>query len=125
MMLANLDIIYATPWVRMNPFMGGALTGWILYKKRAEKVAPRRRWVHAYWSAALVVFLVSLFFTYARDVSPVYCAVVFSLGKFAFGLFIGSVVLMCHWGCGGNYNGHLLRSHVVRFAYCLSNYRHS
>lgn len=97
----NLNDLYTLPWVRMNPFLGGALFGWILYKLRSSKWQPSKLWVMVYWSVAAVVFAYSIFFTYDREITTVSCALMLSIGKYAFGLYIGSIILMCQRGNGG------------------------
>lgn len=89
------------PWTRMNPFLGGAAVGWILYKLNGKTVILRRHSVVMYWCGSGLLFLFTIFMTYKRDILIVLCATMLSLGKYIFGLYIGSIIMMCHLGYGG------------------------
>lgn len=126
--MANLNMLYAHPIVRASPFMGGALCGWVLYRSTRtsthSKHATVSGWaVAVYWTLAAVVFFASIFYTYARDrIAVAHCAVFWSLGKFAFGVYIGSVVLMCQWGHGGRLTrvfAHAGFQHVSKLTYAV------
>lgn len=60
----------------------------------------RKRTCVAYWTAALIVFVTSLYSMYFKDVPSILFAMTFSVGRFLLALFWGSVLLMCHLGYG-------------------------
>lgn len=88
----------------MNPFMSGIFFGWFIYRVNCGK-PPTFRYItiRLYWALAVCVFMGTIFMTYKRDLMPIWCALMMSVGKFVFGLYIGSIVLMCHLGYGSNY----------------------
>lgn len=97
----TIDTLYIKPYTRFNPYLGGLLIGYILYKIKDTKIELKSTTVVAFWTIAVVIFSFTLHMTYKRDVITWLCALWFSLGKFMFGLFIGSVVLICQLGYGG------------------------
>lgn len=96
----NSDTLYAKPWTRIGPFLGGGFCGWILYKIKGKPVKLNQCLVALYWIVTFVIFIFTIFMTYKRDLMVVLCALMWSLGKYVFGLYIGSIVVMCHFGYG-------------------------
>lgn len=120
--MANLNMLYANPVIRMSPFLGGAFCGWLLYKTRYAKFRPGVLWVALYWSLVVVLFGGSIFYTYNRNIQAGHCALLWSLGKFVFGLYIGSIMLMCHWGNGELLKrvfAHALFQHLSKLTYSI------
>lgn len=120
--MANLNMLYAHPVIRMSPFLGGAFCGWLLYRTRYAKFRPGPVWVALYWALVAAFFVGSIFYTYNRDITPGLCAILWSIGKFVFGLYIGSIVLMCHWGNGELLKqlfGHALFQHLSKVTYSI------
>lgn len=106
----------------MNPYLGGILIGWILYKTREAKRQTNACCTWLYWLLAAAVFCISILFTSYRNIPAVYCAIILSIGKFAFGLFVGSMVLMCAWGNGGRLNAlfsHWIYQHYSKLTYSI------
>lgn len=110
MVEANSSVLYTKPWTRMNPFLSGAAIGWLLYKVNGKSISFSGLYVFAYWLVAAALFAFTIFMTYKRDILPVLCATMLSLGKYIFGLFIGSLIVMSHLGYGGNF---VLPSHAI------------
>lgn len=99
---SNSNWLYTKPWMRINPFMGGAFIGWLIHRMNCGKPpAFRHLTVWLYWTMATCVFFYTIFMTYKRDAQPIWFALLLSIGKFVFGLYIGSIVMMCHFGYGG------------------------
>lgn len=101
----TIDYLYIKPYTRFSPYLGGLLIGYILYKIKDKKIELKSTTVVAFWTVAVVIFSFTLHMTYKRDVITWLCALWFSLGKFMFGLFIGSVILICQLGYGGKQRG--------------------
>lgn len=97
----TIDTLYIKPYTRFNPYLGGLLIGYILYKIKDTKIELKSTTVVAFWTIAVIIFSFTIHMTYKRDVQTWLCSLWFSLGKFSFGLFIGSVVLICQLGYGG------------------------
>ncbi|KAG4067536.1 hypothetical protein HA402_005308 [Bradysia odoriphaga] len=100
----TIDTLYIKPYTRFNPYLGGLLIGYILYKIKDTKIDLKCTTVIAFWTLAVVIFSFTIHMTYKRDVQTWICSLWFSLGKFLFGLFIGSVVLICQLGYGGAFS---------------------
>lgn len=86
--------------MRMSPYLAGGITGYIIVTVAPLKFNLRKRTCVAYWTAALIVFLTSLYSMYFKDVPSILFAMTFSVGRFLLALFWGSVLLMCHLGYG-------------------------
>lgn len=87
----------------MNPFLSGAAIGWLLYKLNGKSISFTGLQVVVYWCVATVLFAITIFMTYKRDILPILCATILSVGKYIFGLFIGSLIVMSHLGYGGKF----------------------
>lgn len=85
----------------MNSYLGGALIGWILYQCKDKTIEVGSYLVKFYWFLCTIVFIGSLFMSYKRDIPSILFAIIHSAGKFAFAIFIGSIILMCNLGYGG------------------------
>ncbi|KAJ6641361.1 Nose resistant to fluoxetine protein 6 [Pseudolycoriella hygida] len=107
----TIDILYISPYTRFNPYLGGLLIGYVLYKIRDTKIELKPSTVVTLWTTAVVIFSFTVHMTYKRDVQTWLASLWFSLGKFSFGLFIGSVILICQLGYGGAFND-AMTSHI-------------
>lgn len=116
----TIDTLYIKPYTRFNPYLGGLLIGYILYKIKDTKIELNSTSVVAFWTIAVVIFSFTIHMTYKRDVQTWLCSLWFSLGKFSFGLFIGSVVLICQLGYGGRRSSLKKKISISHQLYILS-----
>lgn len=59
----TIDTLYIKPYTRFNPYLGGILIGYILYKIKDKKIELRSTTVVAFWTIAVVVFSFTLHMT--------------------------------------------------------------
>lgn len=101
MLEQTIDKLYIRPWTRMNPYLGGVLMGWILYQCKDKTIEVGSYLVKFFWCLCTIIFIGSLFMTYKRDIPTVLFALIHSVGKYTFAVFIGAIILMCNLGYGG------------------------
>lgn len=97
-----MDVLYIKPWTRMNPYLAGTLFGWILFKFPNKSITIRKSLIVIFWILTSVLFVITIFMSYDREMGTFYCALIHSVGKYLFGLFIGGIILMCRLGYGSN-----------------------
>lgn len=103
-LLSNLGQYYVAPWMRMQPYLVGAIIGFVMHKLKDLKIKRPKYFVESYWTITIPIFLLTLFITYFKNISYVFFAITFSVGRFCLSLFLGSMVIMCHLGYGGLIN---------------------
>ncbi|XP_055378338.1 O-acyltransferase like protein-like [Condylostylus longicornis] len=121
---STLEALYVKPWVRVNPYFGGALMGWALYKtnnKGGAKISFPTLTV--FWLTAVVIYLITIFMTYFRNTPSIIVAIIMSFGKMIFGIFIGTIIYLCQQGYGGIFNN-MMSSKIFLFMnkFCYSIY---
>ncbi|KAH8343231.1 hypothetical protein KR059_007193 [Drosophila kikkawai] len=113
--------IYTSPFVRVLPYILGAVTAWLLLKNRLqlELSEPRERQC---WHLALVVFFACIYSTVKRDLGPLMAITLFVMGRLFFSL---SVCWMVAGSCQGRgvWWSRLLEAkgfqHVSRLSYAI------
>lgn len=108
--------------MRMQPYLGGVITGYIMIQFKNHKLIINNFFVVIYWTLTSITILITLFATYFKDVPLVYFAITFSVGRVFLAIIWGSIVMMCHFGYGGILNRILSSSilmHINKLAYLI------
>lgn len=88
----------------MHPYLAGVTVGYFMFQMK-DKVFQKNRFISiSYWMVAFTVFFLSLFITMFKDATNLKFALTLSLGRYLLGLFVGSTVVMLHFGYGGFVN---------------------
>lgn len=104
-LLANLDVFYTPPWMRILPYMVGILVGVLWVRMDSSKVhITNSSWVRAYWFAVGGVAVASLFGIYFKTAPDWMFAVGFSVGRLVLSLCWASAIVACAVGHGGAFN---------------------
>lgn len=82
----------------------GATVGYIMFQIKDKKFPDSQFVTISYWTVTLPVLVGTLFITYFKDSTNFPFALALSFGRYFMGLFIGSIVVMCHLGYGGVIN---------------------
>ncbi|KAJ6632736.1 Nose resistant to fluoxetine protein 6 [Pseudolycoriella hygida] len=120
--LYHLDEFYIEPWNRMHPYLAGCAVGYVMFKIKDKKFPKNRFITVSYCTGAIVTFVATLFSTSFTGATSLIFALALSFGRFFMGLFIGSIVVMCHIGYGGMMNtfvSHRLFVHVNKVTYVM------
>lgn len=88
----------------MHPYLAGCTVGYIMFRMKGKKLPDNRYITVSYWIATMLIFFGTLFIMWFKDVSAVNYALALSFGRYFMGLFVGSWILMCHYGYGGVVN---------------------
>lgn len=88
----------------MHPYLAGCTVGYIMYQIKDIKLPKHPLITVSYWISAVVVILATLFITSFKDATNLNFALGMSFGRYFMGLFVGSLVVMCHFGYGGIIN---------------------
>lgn len=122
-MLANLEVFYTPPWMRILPYMIGILVGVMWVRMDGFKVhITNSSWIRAYWSAVGVVVVASLFGIYFKSAPEWMFAFGFSVGRLVLGLCWGSAIIVCAVGHGGSFSRMLscrMFVHLDRLTYMM------
>lgn len=100
----HLDEFYFEPWNRMHPYLAGCTVGYIMFQIKDKKFPKSPVITISYWIVALTVIVATLFVSAFKDATNLNFALALSLGRYFMGLFVGSLVVMCHFGYGGFIN---------------------
>lgn len=100
----HLDEFYIEPWNRMHPYLAGATVGYIMFRIKDRKFQKNRLVTISYWIFAIPIILATLFLTELKDSSNISFALALTFGRYLMGLFVGSIVIMCHLGYGTIFN---------------------
>lgn len=142
---SRIDVIYSTlnqlyvkPWVRIPPYVGGAITGWFMHGLHQQKTPSseqevtlqrrnsnllRRLATQSFWFLAFLIYIATNFMSYWRSTPSWAVASIMSVGKFIFALCIGGVIIQCSRGHGGILNRLLsARPFLFLSKFCFSIY---
>lgn len=100
----HLDEFYVEPWNRMHPYLAGCTVGYTMFQMKDKKFRKSPVITISYWTVASTVVIGTLFVTSFKDSSSLKFALALSFGRYFMGLFVGSIVVMCHFGYGGIIN---------------------
>lgn len=111
------DDLYMKPWIRVAPYQAGVLMAYMAHTIQNRQPFKVGLWKNRVVWALIIAFMVMPIFTSShRSDVPVWgCSLMYSLGKFIYGLTIGLVILLCQTGNGGRINTLLSHSSFVRF----------
>lgn len=121
-LLANLDVFYTPPWMRILPYMAGIAAGVLLAHLRRIKFTATQRYVRLFWLQFAVVCTISLFAMYFKTVPVWTFAAAFSVGRLVIALSWASAVLACALGMGGEvatWLGGRVFVHLDRLTYAM------
>ncbi|XP_061401258.1 uncharacterized protein LOC133337009 [Musca vetustissima] len=138
---STLNQLYVKPWVRIPPYFGGAIMGWVMHwlqktnphHSEPEQVAselhdrPSNRFrtiaTQVFWLLTFIIYIATNFMSYWRSTPSWAVASIMSVGKLIFALFIGGIIIQCSRGHGGILN-RLLSSRPFLFLnkFCFSIY---
>ncbi|XP_033159440.1 nose resistant to fluoxetine protein 6 [Drosophila mauritiana] len=113
--------IYTSPFVRVLPYILGAVTAWLLQENRIQLEISEQK-ERACWHFALFVFFACIYSTVKRDLGPLMAITLFVMGRLFFSL---SVCWMIARSCGGRgvWWSRLLEAkgfqHVSRLSYAI------
>lgn len=79
--------IYTSPFVRILPYILGAITAWILLEKRLQLELSDMQ-ERSCWHFALFVFFTCIYSTIKRDLGSLLAISLFVLGRFFFSLSV-------------------------------------
>lgn len=85
----------------MHPYLAGATVGYIMFLLKDKKFQKNRFVTISYWTVAVIGIIASMFLTALKDSSNISFALALSFGRYLLGLFVGSLIVMCHFGYGG------------------------
>lgn len=88
----------------MHPYLAGCTVGYIMFLMKDKKFPESLFITISYWIGAIIVIVVALFVTSFKESSNLTFALALSFGRYFMGLFVGSLVVMCHFGYGGIIN---------------------
>ncbi|XP_030372650.1 nose resistant to fluoxetine protein 6 [Scaptodrosophila lebanonensis] len=79
--------IYTSPFVRVMPYIMGAISAWCLLQKRLQCALSEQqdRWL---WHISLLIFFLCIYSTIKRDLSSLLAISLFVGGRFAFSLSV-------------------------------------
>uniref|UniRef100_A0A1I8QBL2 Nose resistant-to-fluoxetine protein N-terminal domain-containing protein n=1 Tax=Stomoxys calcitrans TaxID=35570 RepID=A0A1I8QBL2_STOCA len=134
---STLNEVYVKPWVRIPPYIGGSIMGWVMYKmqqKRSQTVGHQEHhqsWLHSpnramrkiFWMFCFVIYISTNFMSYWRSTPTWAVATIMSVGKIIFALCAGGVIIECSRERGGLFN-RLLSARPFLFLnkFCYSIY---
>lgn len=113
--------IYTSPFVRVLPYILGAVTAWLLQENRVQLEISEQK-ERACWHFALFVFFACIYSTVKRDLGPLMAITLFVMGRLFFSL---SVCWMIARSCDGRgvWWSRLLEAkgfqHVSRLSYAI------
>lgn len=76
--------IYISPFVRIMPYIVGAIAGWAFVERKEEPIELSEFQEKSLWNLSLLVFFVCLYSTIKRDLSHVMSITLFVGGRFLF-----------------------------------------
>ncbi|XP_073844590.1 nose resistant to fluoxetine protein 6-like isoform X2 [Musca autumnalis] len=135
---STLNELYVKPWVRIPPYVGGAIMGWLMHfthRKQSQRIEPEQQLqntksnrfnrvgIRSFWLVTFVIYIATNFMSYWRSTPSWAVALIMSLGKFVFALCIGGIIIQCSRGQGGMLN-RLLSARPFLFLnkFCFSIY---
>ncbi|EDW85677.1 uncharacterized protein Dwil_GK23026 [Drosophila willistoni] len=129
--------IYTSPFVRILPYIVGAITAWCLLEKRFhyELTESQTHWL---WHFCLLVFIICIYSTVKRDLGYLITISLFVLGRLIFSLTVSWMVIGSATGSGVwwsrlledkcfqhlnrlSYGIYLLNPLVIAFVYSLTS----
>ncbi|XP_071581532.1 nose resistant to fluoxetine protein 6-like [Temnothorax nylanderi] len=118
------DIFYIPPWMRMNPFIIGIITGCILHLK--NNFVLKKKHIILCWCLAILCKVFVLFLSYYRYRSVLATAIYVALNRTLWGTCIACVVIACSTKHGGivnqllSFKGWIPLSRLTYCAYLLN-----
>ncbi|XP_002007074.2 nose resistant to fluoxetine protein 6 [Drosophila mojavensis] len=129
--------IYTSPFVRVLPYILGAITAWSLLELRPQLMMGELR-ERCSWHLALLVFFACIYSTIRRDLGPLLAISLFVLGRLSFSLSVCWMIVGSAQGRGVwwsrlleakgfqhlsrlSYAIYLLNPLVIAFFYSLTN----
>ncbi|XP_011883575.1 PREDICTED: uncharacterized protein LOC105570745 [Vollenhovia emeryi] len=112
--------MYTPPWMRINPYIIGMVTGYILIKLNNNAVSRRKVIILCWFLASLcIVYVLFVIVIYKRHVSILVSAIYVALHRIFWAIGITGIVIACStkhggcYGCGIYYNHFSLLLRVV------------
>ncbi|XP_024885390.1 nose resistant to fluoxetine protein 6-like [Temnothorax curvispinosus] len=90
--LAN--IFYISPWMRMNPYIIGIITGYILIKLKNNLVLKEKHIILC-WCLAILCKVFVLFLSYNRHISVLATSIYVALNRTLWAICIACIIIAC------------------------------
>lgn len=87
---------YTVPYIRVIPFQAGMIVGYMANWHRKDPIKAKPIFIILAWILLIGYLLAPIIASSDVDsISPLICAIMYSIGKFVYGLAIGGVILLC------------------------------
>ncbi|XP_059611002.1 nose resistant to fluoxetine protein 6-like isoform X2 [Phlebotomus argentipes] len=94
----DADMVYIKPWTRISSYQSGMMLGFILHVTRGRRIYLSPRHTAIIWSAILGFFTVTV--AMDPDQPKILMQLFMSGGRILYGLIMGGIIVICHWGYG-------------------------